>query len=323
MRPGGAERDRVPAERRTRPARPRPASRTRIRLAALGTGVIAVVALGATVGYHELRDSSLFDVHDVVVSGADRQVTGQVDQSVQTSIGGRSLLALDRGAIVRALEQLPTVREARIDRDFPSTLRVTVVPERAVAIAVSGHDRALVSGDGRVILTIGRRSAPPGGYPRVGIDKHGIPAAGGHLRDRAVLDELAALPAKIGSSVAWVRSDPRRGPFLELRWPHLPIYLGDTAQMTRKLTAARDLLLKYPTIADRRALEYIDVSNPEAPSVMTETPNPTTFALGQTATTSTDPASSDSTPSATTPGDSSSTDSTATSTTPDSTSTSG
>ena len=33
-------------------------------------GVVAVVLLAATVGYTALRNSNLFDVHDVVVTGS-------------------------------------------------------------------------------------------------------------------------------------------------------------------------------------------------------------------------------------------------------------
>ena len=199
----------------------------------LALGVVAVVVLGATVGYRELKNSSLFDVHDVVVRGAGPALTPQVERAAEQAIAGRSLLALDRGDVVRALDRLPTVREAHVDRDFPSTLRVNVVPEEPVAIAVSGHDRALVSADGRVISVIGRRAKPPGGYPRVGLPGHGMPAAGGHLRDRDVLDELAALPAHIGSAIGWVKHDPTHGAYLQLDWPHLPIFLGSTDAMTR------------------------------------------------------------------------------------------
>ena len=285
----------------------------------LAVGVVAVVVLGATVGYQQLRSSSLFAVHDVVVSGAGPGLTPQVEAAAEHAIGGRSLLALDSAAVVRALEQLPTVHDAHVDRDFPSTLRVTVVPERAVAIAVSGHDRALVSADGRVISLIGRRAKPPAGYPHVGLTRRGVPAAGSHLRDPAVLDELAALPAEIGSAVAWVKRDPVHGPFLVLGWPHLPIYLGDTDSLSQKLTAARNVLRKYPTVSDRQGLKYIDVSNPEAPAVMTVTPNATTLALAQPAagttdaSTGTDQASSADTTSST--DTSTSSDSTATTTT--------
>ena len=89
------------------------------------------------------------------------------------------------------------------------------------------------------------------------------------------------MPAEVGSTVAWVKRDPVHGPFLVLGWPHLPTDLGDTDSMSQKITAARNVLRKYPTALDREGRKYIDVSNPESPAVMTVTPNATTLALAQ------------------------------------------
>ncbi len=166
--------------------------------------MLALCAVGSALGYRALRNSSLFAVHKVVVSGANPSLTSQVETAVRSAIGGRSLLAVSSGSLARAIEQVPGVHVARVDRDFPSTLRVRVWPEHPVAIAVSGHDRVLVSSTGRVLATIGRRSRPPD-LPRVGLPGHGVPHPGAYIENPQVLTQItaaASIPAT--SEHSWV-----------------------------------------------------------------------------------------------------------------------
>ena len=272
----------MPAAARNAAVRgPRRAGGSRIRLLALVGAVVIVVGLVSTFGYRALRDSSLFAMHDVVVTGANPALTAQVQSAVHTAVGSRSLLALSSSGVARAIDEVPGVHVATVDRDFPSTLRVRVWPEHAVAIAVSGHDRVIVSGSGRVLATIGRRSRPPN-LPHLGLPGHGVPAPGSRLANPALLAQLAAvsaIPAHFGAPVGWVRDDPARGLELELHWPHLVIRLGPAVDLKQKLRAASLVMRAYPTIAAREGLSYVDVSAPARPAVMPKTPDQTTLAL--------------------------------------------
>ena len=272
----------MPAAVRSAVARgPRRAAGSRVRLLALVAAVVVVVGLASTFGYRAVRDSSLFAMHRVVVTGATPALTAQVQAAVRTSVGGRSLLALSSSAVARAVDGVPGVHVAKVDRDFPSTLRVRVWPEHAVAIAVSGHDRVVVSASGRVLATIGRRAKPPN-LPHLGLPGHGVPAPGSRLGSPRLLAQLAAvsaIPAHFGAPVGWVRDDPARGLELELHWPHLVIRLGPPVDLRQKLRAASLVMRAYPTIAARDALSYVDVSAPARPAVMPKTPDQTTMAL--------------------------------------------
>ena len=276
MRRSRAEPRRVAATARNRgPLRPR------ARLAILVIGVLALCAVGSALGYRALRNSSLFAVHKVVVSGANPSLTSQVETAVRSAIGGRSLLAVSSGSLARAIEQVPGVHVARVDRDFPSTLRVRVWPEHPVAIAVSGHDRVLVSSTGRVLATIGRRSRPPD-LPRVGLPGHGVPHPGAYIENRQVLTQItaaASIPAHFGALVGWVRTDPARGLYMQLHWPSLQIRLGPSVDLGEKLRAAALVLRAYPTLTTREGLTYIDVSAPSRPAVLPKTPDPATSSL--------------------------------------------
>jgi cell division protein FtsQ len=253
-----------------------------VRLLILVVGVLAVCGVASEVGYRVLRNSSLFDVHRVVITGADASLSSKVDAAVRTGVAGRSMLALDSGSLARTIEQVPGVHVARVDRDFPSTLRVKIWSEHAVAIAVSGHDRVLVSSSGRVLAPIGRRSRPPD-LPRVGLPGHGVPHPGAYIRNPSVLSQLAvaaAIPDRFGARVGWIRTDPAHGLYAELHWPSLKIRIGPSVDLVEKMRAAQLVLEAYPTLSMREELSYVDVSAPARPAVLPKTPDPTTASLG-------------------------------------------
>jgi cell division septal protein FtsQ len=247
-----------------------------------------VLGVASAFGYRALRDSSLFAVHDVVVTGANPTLSAQVQAAVRTSAGERGLLALSPGDLARAIELVPGVHAARVDRDFPSTLRVTIWPEQPVALGVHGHDRVVLSGSGRVLERIGNRSKPPN-LPRVPL-AHGVPKPGAQILNPAVLsqiDAVDAIPERFGGRVAWSKLDPNHGLELQLNWPKLWIRLGPAVDLQQKLRAAALVLRAYPSVAARQGLSYVDVSAPARPAVMPVTPDPATTELAQAGTEST------------------------------------
>jgi cell division septal protein FtsQ len=255
-----------------------------MRLLVLVVGVLVVVGVASSFGYRALRDSNLFAVHAIVVTGANPALTAQVEAAALRSAGGRGLLALSPGTLAHAIEVVPGVHAARVDRDFPSTLRVTVWPEHAVALAVHGHDRVVVSATGRVLQRIDNRAKPPN-LPRVPL-RAVVPKAGTRIRSAEVLAQLRAIdaiPSGFGGRVAWSKIDPDHGLELQLNWPKLWIRLGPAVDLRQKLRAAALVLRAYPTVATRQGLSYVDVSAPARPAVMPTTPDAATLALAHPA----------------------------------------
>lgn len=123
----------------------------------IGLGIL-VAGFGA---YGLARETSLFAISRIEVSGGSPQVAAQVRQAL-APIVGTSLVGLDGGAVLRRVDALPTVVQASYDRAFPHTLRITVVAERAAAVLRSGRSTWLVSGRGRVMAGL-----PSAAYPRV------------------------------------------------------------------------------------------------------------------------------------------------------------
>ena len=128
------------------------------RSLAIGAATAAVAA-GA---YVVALETSLFAIERIQVTGGSPAVDAQVAKAL-TALAGRSLVGLDGGDVLARTEALPTVISATYDRAFPSTLHVTIVPERPIAVLRAGPTAWVISARGRVmqpISTTGERTLP-------------------------------------------------------------------------------------------------------------------------------------------------------------------
>ena len=105
--------------------------------AVVAAAVACALAAGAVeLGYLWLKGSSVFKLRSVAVRGGTESDRVAVRDAVARAAAGRSLLAISPASVAGDIEQVPTIRLASVDRDFPHTLRIHIVPERAVALAV-------------------------------------------------------------------------------------------------------------------------------------------------------------------------------------------
>lgn len=233
------------------------------RSLALGLGILAL-ALGA---YVLARETSLFAIRDVAVQGGSAGVDAQVRQTVAPLLG-TSLVGLDGGAVVRRVESLPTVVSASFDRAFPHTLRLTIVPERPVAVLRRGGEAWLVSARGRVMARLARPQARPA-LPRIWLGSRTsvalgavLPAAEGGAGARAV-GRAGAFAASVGSV-----SDTNGTLVFQLR-SGLQLRLGDPGGVRLKVAVTRRALRVLSP-----GTTYLDVSVPGRPVAGTGTPPP-------------------------------------------------
>lgn len=264
-----AELEWVPAARKLRP---RPAvlalPRRRVALALplmrfLPSGrslLIGFALLGiAAGGYLGARETSLFAVQRVEISGARPSVVQRVDSAL-APLGGTSLLSLDAAAIDRRLQALPDVSLISYDRAFPHTARVVVSAERPAAVLRRGSQAWLVTERGRVLKSL----ADPSGWalPRIWVADAAVPGEGALLSD-----ERALLPAlTLGRVLAADKRFFER--VTEARALNGELVLGLRTGTELRLGAADDLPLQLAVA--RRILEavgpdaqYVDVSVPE------------------------------------------------------------
>jgi len=148
---------------------PRRAADDRLDLARLvpsGRSLVVAFGLVAVVfaGYWGARASSVFAVEQIDVRGAPPQVARDVERATRDAVGV-SLLAVDTSAIEGAVQSLPSIAAASVDRAFPHTLVVRIAPVRAVGVARRGGDAWVVSGSNRVIRTVDPKAES--GLPRI------------------------------------------------------------------------------------------------------------------------------------------------------------
>ena len=220
--------------------------------------VAFAIALGAVGGYLVARNTSVFAVRGVEVDGAPPTVALQVRQALGNELG-TSLLRLDLSRVRDEVAAVPTVAAASFDRAFPHTLRVVVVPERAVAVVRQGSASWLVSARGRIMAALARGARPR--LPRIWIAK-GVGFTVGGTAPEALRDSLAAVSplrsARFPARVASVRAQSDELTLL-LR-SGLEVRLGDAKGVALKLAVAAKVLPLVP-----RETRYLDVSVPERP----------------------------------------------------------
>jgi cell division septal protein FtsQ len=225
------------------------------RALALGFGLLAAGLLA----YLGARETSLFAVRSIRISGAPPRVATHV-RGALAPLEGRSLVGLDRNAIEHRLSSLPDVAAATVDRDFPHTLRVAVIPAHSIAVLRRGPSAWIVSSDGRVIRTAGRLASPR--LPRIWVQRAATVDEGATVGDTDAARAIAALAtarhAHFIARIATVRASDHELTFVLLSG--LELRFGDTGDLPLKLAVAKRLV---PFV--QGAGGYVDVAVPERP----------------------------------------------------------
>lgn len=215
----------------------------------VGAGILAVAAGG----YAIARETSLFAISRVDVTGGSAAVDAEVVRALRPFVGS-SLVGLDGGAVLRRVEALPSVVSATYDRAFPSTLTLKIVPEHPVAVLRDGRTAWLVSARGRVMESLAAGGMPA--LPRIWMAEKSLhvgevlaPRLGGTLT-RALASaplfrsRVATVSFTSGSLVFHLRSG-------------LNVVLGSPTDIALKVAVAGRVLEQLPA-----GTRTIDVSVP-------------------------------------------------------------
>jgi cell division protein FtsQ len=228
---------------------------------------LAVAVVLAPAGYWILANSGAFAVSGISVSGGGTIVGAEVRAAAAGAVGGRSLLQVDAGDVARAVERLPYVRTATVDRSFPHTLSIRITTYRPAAAVRSGTTVYLVSSDGRVLS----EGAPENSRLPVVRVARGLTLQPGRQAPAgtitAALSVLRAVPDsfvhRIGHVHQLMTSDAG---IVAVIGRGLQVRLGPASQLELKLrVAVRVLRSMYSTT--RTALAYVDVSVPGRPAL--------------------------------------------------------
>lgn len=219
--------------------------------------------------------SSTFAVDDVVISGVRRTSQTRALQLLEKRFLGRNLFRVRTDDVEQALSPLLFVSGVRIDRDFPSTLRVRVREHAPAAYVLAGDGWYLVSREGVVLGAVrdedrSSKVALQKGPRDVVRRLPAVRAAADRLKRGTRVDDgdveaallvLRALSAETAAQVASVRTTAG-GLRLRLR-SAVTVDLGATTRLAAKATALAAVTSYYAE--QQVAATYIDVSVPDRP----------------------------------------------------------
>jgi cell division protein FtsQ len=241
----------------------------RLKLARLvPSGRTLLIAFGVLAGLLVAillpRETSLFGVSSIEVSGASPRVARQVERALDERRGA-SLVGLDLEAARADVLSLSTVAGVSFDRAFPHTLRVTVEPELPVAVARQGAVAYVLSERGRVIARVDRHAKP--GLARLWVARD-VTLEPGAIVDGDLRVAVEAVTPLVGSRFPGrVVSLNTAGGQLTLRLRSgVELRLGGLSDVALKLAVAARVIPRLPVGAG-----YLDVSVPDRPVAGTST----------------------------------------------------
>jgi cell division protein FtsQ len=224
------------------------------RVLLLAFGTLAGVLLALLVA----RETSLFGIGSIEVTGGSPGVARQVERALEDRKGA-SLVGIDLDAARTDVLELSTVAGVSFDRAFPHTLRVTVDPERPVAVARQGAAAYVLSERGRVIARVDRHAKP--GLARMWVAKD-VTLQPGAIVDGELRVAVEAVTPLAGARfpgrvVSLTTADDQLT--LRLR-SGLELRLGGIRHVGLKLAVAGRVIPQLPVGAG-----YLDVSVPDRP----------------------------------------------------------
>ena len=194
-------------------------------------------------------------VQKIEVTGTNRVAFADVRAEAEGELGHPMLLART-GDIAARVSAERLIRSVRVQRQWPSTIRVQVVERVPVAALPAGSGVSLVDRDG---VEVERAKVAPAGLPRLEVARGAdmVPAL------RGCLAVLRALPPAVSQRLLEIGAESPDGIWLKLRDSKVPngarVEWGDSSDTPRKARVLTALLAQ-------RAVEY-DVRSPGAPAV--------------------------------------------------------
>jgi cell division protein FtsQ len=246
--PRSAAQERVAAERRTR-------LRGHLRIAAVVA--LALAVLGA---WLVVPASDAFRIRHVEVTGAAAVDDLQVRMRIDELLEGETVFTVDEAAVERRIEELPFVRDARVERHLPGGLQLHVSEYRPLALAYGDGEYWLVAQDGRILAEADGR-AWRGRIPTVELRGRDI-APGDRVGDEPALQLLAELPESSTVQFDTIRTDDYQ---LEATLVDgTEVRFGRPEQLLLKAVVLDRVLELAARAGDE--LKYVDVSVPGVPA---------------------------------------------------------
>ncbi len=164
---------------------------------------------------------------------------------------GAPMASLDLAAVRRRVSALPPVHDARVERDWPAKIVITVTERVAVGqLRAAGGGYRLIDADGVVFRTVPADPILP--TLRLAAPGPADPTT------RAALSVLAALTTQLRARLLTLTADSPARIRLELRG-NLMVIWGDATENADKAQAATRLLGYPGTVIDVSAPQFVTI----------------------------------------------------------------
>lgn len=231
----------------------------RIRRGAALAGLLVILA-ACVWGVFALRDSSLFTVTSVAVTGNRYYKTAEIAEKSGVRSGG-SIFDVSTGAVRARLERDPRIASAVVRRDLPHTLAIEVTERKPSAVFDAGGATVwVISSDG---VWLSKGSVEGTRLPTI-IDVEGIrPAVGKRETDKRVLNAVAVtegLSAQLLKQVQTISAPGIEETALRTK-SDVEIFVGRAEQMNKKDRIVRAILRRH-----KGSVVYINVRVVDRPT---------------------------------------------------------
>ena len=248
----------VPASVDSAPTEPVGPSPFRLVAVALVACALALLAYG-------LVDwTGTFEIKRIEVNGANPELVRDVELAL-APLKGESLMSLGAAEVQALAREVPYVLAAKVDRDFPNSLKVKLVLHEPVAVVRSGAGAWIVSSRGHVLEAVKPTAAPA--LPRVWIPAGASPEPGELMQSSTAIASARAigrLPQPFPLRVVSARGSIDDLTLIVGEADGVEVRLGEAESLTLKLQVAAQVLRSLPRF-EAQALTYLDVSVPERP----------------------------------------------------------
>ncbi len=247
------------AARRASVARKAGARRLRLIGAVSAAATIAIIVIAAA-------NSSWFDVDAIDVVGAERADPRHVVNASGIELG-EPLIDIDLEASRAAVERVPWVAGALVDRELDGTITITVTERVGVVALPAGPRFVVIDRTGRQLELA--EAQPEEFLPVAGVETSGVPGQPVDDAGHAVVALVEALTPAVREASTGIAHEGGQL-HLELAMGGRAD-LGDDRDLDEKLLALETVLARV----DLACLAVIDVRAPGAPTVRRLEPAPT------------------------------------------------
>jgi cell division protein FtsQ len=243
------------------PAQARAAAERRARLQKrVRLGLVAGLLVSVFAAWIFVPASNAFRIRHVEITGASSVDDLEIRTRIDKLLAGRTIYTVDEAAVERRIEELPFVREARVERHIPGGLQVHISEYRPLALGYGDGDFWLVAHDGR-ILAKANKDAWTGRIPTVTLRGEDL-KPGVRVDDEPALQLLTNLRAD--STLAFDTIRATEYELIATLVDGVELRFGRPDQLLLKVAAA-ERTLQLAARHDERLL-YVDVSVPGRPA---------------------------------------------------------